>query len=60
MGLIILNFFLISARSSNAVPFGTIFALIMLWFTVSAPLSYIGSIYGLKNQVALIEFVNCI
>ncbi|KAI9142381.1 hypothetical protein BKA69DRAFT_1124062 [Paraphysoderma sedebokerense] len=49
LGLITLNFFLIGEKSSGAVPFGTLFALVALWFLVSAPLSFVGSYYGFKK-----------
>lgn len=44
-----LNFFLISAGSSAAVPVGTIFALIALWFLVSVPLCFLGAYVGFKR-----------
>jgi transmembrane 9 superfamily protein 2/4 len=47
---VILNFFLISAKSSGAVPFGTMFSLIALWFLVSAPLCSMGAYYGFKKE----------
>ncbi|KAJ3291850.1 hypothetical protein HK104_005769 [Borealophlyctis nickersoniae] len=45
---IILNFFLVGAQSSAAVPFGTMFALVLLWFLVSLPLCMIGAYVGFK------------
>ncbi|KAF9999456.1 hypothetical protein BGZ80_002470 [Entomortierella chlamydospora] len=44
-----LNFFLIGAKSSGAVPFGTMLGLIALWFLVSTPLSVIGSYLGFQR-----------
>ncbi|KAG2016055.1 endosomal P24A protein [Coprinopsis cinerea AmutBmut pab1-1] len=44
-----LNFFLITAGSSGAVPFGTMLTIILLWFGISAPLSAVGSYYGSKH-----------
>ncbi|KAJ8076488.1 Transmembrane 9 super member 2 [Marasmius tenuissimus] len=44
-----LNFLLIMADSSGAVPFGTLLLIILLWFGVSAPLSAIGAYYGTKH-----------
>ncbi|RKP06697.1 hypothetical protein THASP1DRAFT_31496 [Thamnocephalis sphaerospora] len=35
------NFFLIGARSSDAVPIGTLAALFALWFLVSTPLTFV-------------------
>ncbi|KAF9434223.1 hypothetical protein BGZ76_008362 [Entomortierella beljakovae] len=44
-----LNFFLISASSSGAVPFGTMIGVVALWFLVSTPLSVIGSYLGFQR-----------
>ncbi|KAF9133703.1 hypothetical protein BGX30_012194 [Mortierella sp. GBA39] len=44
-----LNFFLIGAKSSGAVPFGTMVGLIALWFLVSTPLSVLGSYLGFQR-----------
>ncbi|KAF6762985.1 endosomal P24A protein [Ephemerocybe angulata] len=44
-----LNFFLLVAKSSGAVPFGTMVTIIVLWFGISAPLSTVGSYYGSKH-----------
>lgn len=44
-----LNFFLIFASASGAVPFGTILAVLLLWFLISAPLSVAGFFYGMKH-----------
>jgi transmembrane 9 superfamily protein 2/4 len=49
MTFLFLNFFLISAGSSAAVPVGTIFALIALWFLVSVPLCFLGAYAGFKR-----------
>ncbi|KAI8805604.1 hypothetical protein BJ742DRAFT_819421, partial [Cladochytrium replicatum] len=46
---LILNFFLIAAQSSAAVPFSTMFALISMWFLVSAPLCIAGAYFGFKH-----------
>ncbi|KAI9346766.1 hypothetical protein DFJ73DRAFT_837471 [Zopfochytrium polystomum] len=51
---VILNFFLIGAQSSAAIPFGTLFALIALWFLISIPLCVIGAYLGFKQPA--IEF----
>ncbi|KAF8973240.1 Nonaspanin [Flammula alnicola] len=45
----LLNFFLLSAGSSGAVPFGTMLLIIVLWFGISAPLSAVGSYFGSKH-----------
>ncbi|KAF9941767.1 hypothetical protein BGZ67_004105 [Mortierella alpina] len=44
-----LNFFLIGANSSGAVPFGTMLGLVALWFLVSTPLSVMGSYLGFQR-----------
>ncbi|KAF9133198.1 hypothetical protein BGW39_010309 [Mortierella sp. 14UC] len=44
-----LNFFLIGANSSGAVPFGTMVGLVALWFLVSTPLSVLGSYLGFQR-----------
>lgn len=45
---VLLNFFLIGAGSSSAVPAGTLFALIFLWFLVSIPLCFAGAYFGFR------------
>ncbi|WVQ79502.1 hypothetical protein IAT38_001601 [Cryptococcus sp. DSM 104549] len=45
----LLNLFLITASASGAVPFGTILAILLLWFLISAPLSVAGYFYGMKH-----------
>lgn len=45
-----LNFFLIFASSSGAVPLGTMIALVAIWFAISVPLSAFGSFLGFKNE----------
>jgi len=47
---ILLNFFLIGVKSSSAVPAGTLFGLINLWFLVSAPLTFIGAYFASKTK----------
>jgi transmembrane 9 superfamily member 2/4 len=44
----ILNLVLWSKASSQAVPFGTLFALLVLWFGISVPLVFLGSYFGFK------------
>ncbi|KAI8912990.1 hypothetical protein DFJ77DRAFT_466226 [Powellomyces hirtus] len=43
-----LNFFLIGAHSSAAVPFSTMLALIALWFLVSLPACMFGAYFGFR------------
>ncbi|TPX75140.1 hypothetical protein CcCBS67573_g03604 [Chytriomyces confervae] len=45
---IILNFFLVGAKSSGAVPFLTILMLFSLWILISAPLCFVGAYFGFK------------
>jgi transmembrane 9 superfamily protein 2/4 len=45
----ILNFFLWGQHSSGAVPFGTLVALVALWFGISVPLSFLGSYFAWKK-----------
>lgn len=46
----VLNFLLISQQSSAAVPAGTLFLLIGMWFFLSLPLCTIGAYYGFKAK----------
>ncbi|RXK38037.1 endosomal P24A protein [Tremella mesenterica] len=45
----LLNLFLVFASASGAVPFGTILAVLLLWFLISVPLSIVGYFYGMKH-----------
>ncbi|KAL1918138.1 uncharacterized protein VTP21DRAFT_3404 [Calcarisporiella thermophila] len=47
--MLILNFFLMGADSSGAVPFGTMLVIVGLWFLISLPLSFVGSYLGFKK-----------
>ena len=47
----ILNLFIWSAGSSGAVPFGTMFSILILWFGISLPLVYLGSYFGYKSKL---------
>lgn len=49
--LLLLNFFLIYVHSSGAIPFGTLFAIIAIWFIVSIPLAILGSILASKRPL---------
>ena len=44
-----LNFMVWGQRSSGAIPFGTLLALIFLWFGISVPLTFVGSYFGYKR-----------
>lgn len=45
-----LNFLVWGQKSSGAVPFGTMIALIFLWFGVSVPLTFLGAYVGYKKE----------
>lgn len=45
----LLNFFLLLNKSAGAVPFGTLLALVALWFLINVPLTLIGSFFGLQS-----------
>eukprot|EP00002_Diphylleia_rotans_P008866 TRINITY_DN1883_c0_g1_i7.p1 TRINITY_DN1883_c0_g1~~TRINITY_DN1883_c0_g1_i7.p1 ORF type:complete len:559 (-),score=86.86 TRINITY_DN1883_c0_g1_i7:159-1835(-) len=45
----ILNFFIWGKKSSGAIPFTTLIALLALWFGVSVPLVFAGSYIGYKK-----------
>ena len=45
-----LNFFVWGVKSSGAVPFGTMFALLVLWFGISVPLVFLGSYFGYRRK----------
>ncbi|XP_010552093.1 PREDICTED: transmembrane 9 superfamily member 9-like [Tarenaya hassleriana] len=53
-GVVSIIFFVLNAliwgqKSSGAVPFGTMFALIVLWFGISVPLVFVGSYLGFRK-----------
>lgn len=52
---LVLNFVLIYEKSSGAVPFGTLVALIALWFGISVPLVFFGSYFGFKKPAEEIK-----
>ncbi|KAJ4890704.1 Transmembrane 9 superfamily member 10 [Raphanus sativus] len=45
----VLNAIIWGQKSSGAVPFGTMFALVVLWFGISVPLVFIGSYIGFRK-----------
>lgn len=47
--VLLLNFFMIFKQSSGAIPFGTLLFLVVLWFTISVPLSAVGSLYAYRS-----------
>lgn len=46
----VLNLIVWAKHSSGAVPFGTLFALLILWFGISVPLVYLGRWVRGPNQ----------
>ncbi|PIN01148.1 Endosomal membrane protein, EMP70 [Handroanthus impetiginosus] len=53
-GILFAVFFILNAliwgeKSSGAVPFGTMLALVLLWFGISVPLVFVGSYVGFKK-----------
>merc|ERR1711907_427868 len=46
-----LNLLIWGQKSSGAVPFTTMFALLVLWFGISVPLVYLGSYTGFRKDV---------
>ncbi|KAJ8266944.1 hypothetical protein GJAV_G00136450 [Gymnothorax javanicus] len=54
-GIVFTDFFLMNLilwveGSSAAVPFGTLVAILALWFGISVPLTYLGAYYGFKKE----------
>eukprot|EP01138_Halocafeteria_seosinensis_P007229 gb/GECG01007392.1/.p1 GENE.gb/GECG01007392.1/~~gb/GECG01007392.1/.p1 ORF type:complete len:638 (+),score=69.90 gb/GECG01007392.1/:1-1914(+) len=45
-----MNFFVWGSGSTSAVPFGTMLALLVLWFGISTPLVFLGSYFGFKKE----------
>eukprot|EP01083_Nonionella_stella_P078217 213909_1 len=45
----VLNLLVWGEESSGAVPFGTMFALLVLWFGISVPLVYLGAYWGYRK-----------
>lgn len=45
----VLNFFLVASGAAGAVPFGTMLAIIIMWFLISLPLALIGSIMASRK-----------
>ena len=48
----LLNFFIWGKRSSGAVPLGTFFALLCIWFLISFPLVWVGVWLGYRRPLA--------
>ncbi|GMI95118.1 endomembrane protein 1 [Hibiscus trionum] len=45
----VLNALIWGQKSSGAVPFGTMFALVLLWFGISVPLVFVGGYIGFRK-----------
>ena len=48
----VMNLILWVKGSSAAIPFGTLVALLALWFCVSVPLTFVGAYFGFKKRVS--------
>merc|ERR1719215_1606650 len=46
----VLNLFIWGQRSSGAVPFTTMFAVLVLWFGISVPLVFLGAYFGFRKE----------
>jgi transmembrane 9 superfamily protein 2/4 len=46
----VLNVLIWGQKSSGAIPFGTYFVLMFLWFGISVPLTFMGSYLGFKRE----------
>merc|ERR1719345_740832 len=44
-----LNLLIWGEKSSGAVPFATMFAILVLWFGISVPLVFLGSYFGFQK-----------
>lgn len=47
----VMNLILWANRSSAAIPFSTLVALLALWFGVSVPLTFVGAYFGFRKRV---------
>ncbi|XP_035867302.1 transmembrane 9 superfamily member 2 isoform X2 [Phyllostomus discolor] len=50
----IMNLILWGEGSSAAIPFGTLVAILALWFCISVPLTFIGAYFGFKKNLQLL------
>jgi transmembrane 9 superfamily protein 2/4 len=48
-----LNFFILGKRSSGAVPFSTMIAILLMWFGISFPLVCLGFYFGYRKHVKI-------
>lgn len=49
-----MNLVLWAKDSSAAVPFSTLLALLVLWFCVSVPLTFVGALFGFRKRVSIL------
>lgn len=52
-----MNLILWVEGSSAAIPFGTLVAILALWFGISVPLTFIGAYFGFKKAVSSLFIV---
>uniref|UniRef100_A0A3Q1EAT7 Transmembrane 9 superfamily member n=1 Tax=Acanthochromis polyacanthus TaxID=80966 RepID=A0A3Q1EAT7_9TELE len=52
----VMNLILWGEGSSAAMPFGTLVAILALWFCISVPLTFIGAYFGFKKATCLFLF----
>lgn len=50
-----MNLILWVKGSSAAIPFGTLVAILAMWFGISVPLTFVGAYFGFKEKVGLSE-----
>lgn len=48
----LMNLILWVEGSSAAIPFGTLVAILALWFGISVPLTFVGAYFGFKKAVS--------
>lgn len=48
----LMNLILWGEGSSAAMPFGTLVAILALWFCISVPLTFLGAYFGFKKSVS--------
>ncbi len=50
--MFMVNLFLWGSQSSGAVPFGTMLAIVAMWFLISVPLTVGGYFLGMRHGVS--------
>lgn len=53
-----MNLILWVKGSSAAIPFGTLVAILAMWFGISVPLTFIGAYFGFKEKVGLLAYTS--